>query len=155
MGKRLIALSLAVFALFLWPFELGKSGQNPGMSDENVLPVAHAAVSLTGTAQGAVPEGPEGRTVWVTAYASTPEETDNTPFITASNTHVHDGVLAANFLPFGTKVLIPALFGNKVFTVEDRMKSTKTNFVDVWMPTKQDAIDFGISRAEIVVLHED
>jgi len=156
MGKRLIALSLAALALSLWPYQLGKSGQNPGISEENVVPVAHAAVTLTGTGQTATPEGPtETKTVWVTAYASTPEETDSTPFVTASMTHVHDGVLAANFLPFGTKVLIPQIFGNKVFTVEDRMKSTKTDFVDVWMPTKQDAINFGISHAEIVVLHED
>lgn len=92
--------------------------------------------------------------VWLTAYSSTPEETDDTPFITASMTKVRDGIVAANFLPFGTKIMIPDIFGDKVFVVEDRMHTRKTNFVDIWMPTKQDAIEFGISRAEIVVLQE-
>lgn len=91
--------------------------------------------------------------VWVTAYSSTPEETDATPYITAKNTKVRDGVLAANFLPFGTKVLIPKLFGNKVFVVEDRMHSRKTNFVDVWMASKNAAQEFGISYTDIVVLN--
>jgi 3D (Asp-Asp-Asp) domain-containing protein len=91
-------------------------------------------------------------TVWVTAYSSTPEETDSTPYLTAANTEVREGTLAANFLPFGTRVTIPAIFGDRVFTVEDRMHQRKSNFVDVWMPTKTDAIAFGITRTEIVVV---
>lgn len=91
-------------------------------------------------------------TVRVTAYASVPEETDNTPFITASNKHVQDGFIAANFLPFGTKVQIPSLFGNKIFTVEDRMNRKMVGFVDVWMPTVADALDFGTHKTEILVL---
>lgn len=90
--------------------------------------------------------------VWVTAYSSTPEETDSTPFTTAMNSEVHDGVVAANFLPFGTKIRIPEYFGDKVFTVEDRMHRRKTNFVDIWMPTKEDAKDFGIAYTDIVIL---
>jgi len=95
----------------------------------------------------------ETLTVWVTAYTSTPEETDSTPFITASNQKVHDGVIAANFLPFGTKVKIPEVFGDKIFTVDDRMHERKTGFVDVWMPSKVQAQKFGITRTEIVVLN--
>jgi 3D (Asp-Asp-Asp) domain-containing protein len=90
--------------------------------------------------------------VWVTAYASVPQETDNTPFITASNQHVADGFIAANFLPFGTKVQIPSLFGDKIFTVEDRMARRMVGYVDIWMPTVSDAKDFGIHKAKIVVL---
>ena len=100
------------------------------------------------------PQKEARRTVWVTAYSSTPEETDDTPFVTASMTEVRDGIIAANFLPFGTRVIIPDLFGDKVFTVEDRMHRRKTNFVDIWMPTKQDALEFGINRAEVVILNE-
>ncbi|MDP3003980.1 MAG: hypothetical protein Q8N43_00505, partial [Candidatus Azambacteria bacterium] len=36
--------------------------------------------------------------VVLTAYSSTPDQTDDTPFITASNTRVRDGIVAANFL---------------------------------------------------------
>lgn len=94
----------------------------------------------------------ETHEVWVTAYSSTPEETDDTPFITAMNSSVRDGIVAANFLPFGTRIQIPAHFGDKVFTVEDRMHRRKTNFVDIWMPTKEDAKQFGISYTSIVIL---
>ena len=90
--------------------------------------------------------------VWVTAYSSSPDETDSTPNITASNKAPHDGVLAANFLPLGSKVKIPSLFGDKIFTVEDRMNKRKKNFVDIWMPTKQDALKFGIAKADIVLI---
>ncbi|MBD3252034.1 hypothetical protein GF380_06350, partial [Candidatus Uhrbacteria bacterium] len=55
----------------------------------------------------------------MTAYTSRPEETDDTPFITADGSHVRDGIVAANFLPFGTKVRIPSLFGDQIFEVHD------------------------------------
>lgn len=38
----------------------------------------------------------------ITAYASVPDETDSTPFITADGSHVADGIVASNILPFGT-----------------------------------------------------
>ena len=91
--------------------------------------------------------------VWITAYSSTPDETDDTPFITASGTQVRDGIVATNLLPFGTKIKIPALFGNKVFTVEDRMHARKRNVVDVWMSSKEHALQFGSSYTEIAVLN--
>ncbi|TSC82602.1 MAG: hypothetical protein G01um101420_269 [Parcubacteria group bacterium Gr01-1014_20] len=90
--------------------------------------------------------------IWVTAYSSTPEETDDTPFITASGSTVREGVVATNLFPFGTKVLIPEYFGERVFVVEDRMHSRKTNNLDIWMASKQEAKKFGISQTKIVVL---
>ena len=90
--------------------------------------------------------------VWVTAYSSTKEETDDTPFITAAGTKVRDGIVALNFLPFGTKVKIPTVFGDKILVVEDRMHPRKAGFVDVWMPTKTAAMRFGISRTTLIVL---
>jgi len=67
---------------------------------------------------------------------------------------VRDGIVAANFLPFGTEVRIPELFGDKVFVVKDRMHRRKTNFVDIWMPSKQLAKEFGIHQTDIEVLIE-
>jgi len=91
--------------------------------------------------------------VVVTAYSSCPEETDDTPFITASGKSVGDGIIANNMLPLGTKVRIPSLYGNKIFTVEDRMASykSKTHF-DIWLPSKTLAINFGVKTAEVEVL---
>lgn len=94
----------------------------------------------------------EKMTVLVTAYSSTPEETDSTPFITASGTYVSFGTVAANFLPIGTKVRLPNLFGNQVFVVEDRLSERYNDRIDVWLPTKAEAIRFGekITDAEIL-----
>lgn len=96
----------------------------------------------------------EIKKVYITAYSSTPEETDDTPFITASGRGVRDGIVASNFLAIGTKIRIPAIFGDKVFVVEDRMHPRMTNVVDVWMPTKDKAKKFGRNYAEIEILEE-
>ncbi len=92
------------------------------------------------------------RTVKVTAYTSSPEETDDTPFITASGKTVRDGIVASNFLPLGTRVKIPTLFGDKIFVVEDRMHPRMKNVVDIWMEKKEDALKFGFKNAEIAIL---
>jgi 3D (Asp-Asp-Asp) domain-containing protein len=75
------------------------------------------------------------------------------PMITASGTYVRDGIVAANFLSFGTEIKIPSLFGDKVFTVEDRMSSRYTNTVDVLVSSKREALNFGIKRAYIEILN--
>jgi 3D (Asp-Asp-Asp) domain-containing protein len=93
--------------------------------------------------------------LWVTAYSSSPDETDDDPFITASNTITRDGIIATNILPFGTKIKIPSLFGDKIFTVEDRMHQRKTNFIDIWMESKEKALQFGIHYAEILILEKE
>jgi 3D (Asp-Asp-Asp) domain-containing protein len=95
------------------------------------------------------------RTVWVTAYTSDPDETSDHPLITASGAMVRDGVIAANFLPFGTQIKIPALFGDKIFTVEDRTSQKFSGRVDIWMPTYSQAVVFGIRHAAIVVLDQN
>jgi len=91
--------------------------------------------------------------VVITAYSSTPDQTDDTPFITASGKHVRAGIIANNMLPLGTKVKIPKLYGNQVFVVEDRMASYKSkNHIDIWMPTRPMAVKFGVKNAEMEVL---
>ena len=89
--------------------------------------------------------------VTVTAYSSTPDQCDSTPFITASGEFVRDGIIASNFLPFGTKVRFPEHFGNKIFTVEDRMHPRYSNRVDIWMPTREQAKKFGIKRLKMEI----
>jgi len=89
----------------------------------------------------------------VTAYSSTPDQTDNTPFITASGTLVKDGVVASNFLAFGTKIRFPQLYGDKIFIVEDRMHERFTNDrIDIWFPNRQAAQDFGIKTTLVEIL---
>ena len=90
----------------------------------------------------------------VTAYTSLADETDDTPFITADGSYVHDGVVATNLLPFGAKVMIPSLFGDKIFTVDDRMSKRLMNNIDIWMGTKAAALVFGAHTAKVVVLQD-
>ena len=83
-------------------------------------------------------------------------QTDDSPCITANGFDVcENGVedtIAANFLPFGAKIKIPELFGDRVFVVRDRMNRRFSNRVDVWMIEKQDAKQFGVKYAKIQVL---
>ena len=87
----------------------------------------------------------------LTAYSSTPDQTDDTPFITASGKHVANGVIAYNKLPFGTKVRIPELYGNKIFTVWDRMHQRMKHF-DIWFADTQEAKNFGAKITTIEVV---
>ncbi len=89
--------------------------------------------------------------VAATAYNSEVAQTDDTPFITASGTHVRHGVIAANFLRIGTKVKIPDYFGDQIFIVEDRMNARYTNRIDIWMADRSDAIEFGVRTVAIEI----
>jgi 3D (Asp-Asp-Asp) domain-containing protein len=80
----------------------------------------------------------------ITGYSSSYDETDEDPWITAYNTLARDGIVASNILPFGTKIKIPSLFGDKIFIVEDRMNPRYGEHIDVWFPTKWQALQFGI-----------
>ncbi len=91
-------------------------------------------------------------TIVASAYSSTPDQTDDTPFITAWNTRVRDGIIAANFLPFGTQIKIPELYGDKIFVVEDRMNKRYWHRIDIWFPERQMAKEFGIKKIKIEVV---
>ncbi len=90
--------------------------------------------------------------VEASGYSSTHDQTDDTPFITASGTYVRDGVIAANFLPIGTVVKIPDLFGNKMFIVEDRMNKRYWMNIDVWFASREAAIQFGRKHVKIEIV---
>jgi len=111
----------------------------PKIAVQVIIPVVPAVVKET-------------RAVIVTAYSSTPDQTDSTPFISANGTYVYDGMIACNFLPFGTKVRFPDVYGDKIFTVEDRMAWFNSHKIDVWMPDRQSALQFGVKRLAVEIL---
>ena len=91
--------------------------------------------------------------VVVTGYSSTVDQTDSDPFVTAAGTLVREGIAANNFWPFGTKIKIPELFGEKVFVVEDRMSWEKGNYhIDIWFPDYWQALNFGAKQTYIEIL---
>ncbi|MDD3190563.1 MAG: hypothetical protein PHI66_02645 [Candidatus Pacebacteria bacterium] len=92
------------------------------------------------------------RWVTVTAYSSTVDQCDSSPFITASGTYVRDGIIATNLLAFGTKVKFPSVYGDKVFVVEDRMNARYSDRADIWFETREEAKQFGIKKLEMVVV---
>jgi 3D (Asp-Asp-Asp) domain-containing protein len=88
----------------------------------------------------------------VTAYSSTVDQCDSDPFTTASGTRVHDGTVAANFLPFGTHVTFPDYSGNKVYTIEDRTNAKYSSRADMWMVSRSAALQFGKRHLQMVVV---
>jgi 3D (Asp-Asp-Asp) domain-containing protein len=102
---------------------------------------------------GPEPQLAQKMKVVVTAYSSTPWETDSNPFLTAAGTKVKEGIVANNLLAFGTKVRMPEIFGDKVFVVEDRMNSKKGYYhVDIWFPSYWEAVNFGAKTTYLEIL---
>ncbi len=164
MGKRSIVFG-SVILLFLFATQTTSNlieASQTGNGDD----LASVSLSQSVAIEGVVSEKPlvthappiaqdsHVMSVWATAYTSHPDETDDTPFITASGSHVRDGVAAANFLPMGTEFKLPELFGEQVFVVEDRMNARYNNvhIVDIWFDNKIQAIDFGKRKTTIEIL---
>ena len=80
--------------------------------------------------------------VKASAYNSLKSQTDSDPWTTASGKRCRWGTVAANFLPFGTKLKIEG-FGDTVFVVEDRMAKRFSRTIDIWFPHYNSAIKFG------------
>jgi 3D (Asp-Asp-Asp) domain-containing protein len=97
------------------------------------------------------------KTVTITAYNAVPEQTDNTPCITADGTDICKNknikIVAANWLPFGTKVRIPKYFGDTIFEVHDRMNPKYNNRLDVLMESIPEAKQFGRRTLQIEILN--
>lgn len=150
-----LALGVALFSLF--PDLSHESYGKQGLSLNKALDV-HELVTSQGSSLLAVApfKGPDRvlRTVSVvvTAYSSTTWQTDDTPFTTASGTNVREGVVAANFLPIGTKIKLPDLYGDKIFVVEDRMHPRQKYVVDIWFPSYSEALNFGAKYTKIQVI---
>ncbi|OIO18538.1 MAG: hypothetical protein COY69_00505 [Candidatus Magasanikbacteria bacterium CG_4_10_14_0_8_um_filter_32_14] len=99
----------------------------------------------------------------MTAYSSEAAQTDSTPCIPADFSYnlckhyEQDGEqnsIASNFLPMGTKVRFPDLYGDKVFVVRDRMNARYGNGRgDIWMPTKAEAKTFGVKRVKMEIFY--
>ncbi len=129
------------------------------LDDETVAMIVDSMQNET-ESYGHLPEAQDADprdtfTIPLTAYTSDPSQTDDTPCITASGfdlcEHAVEDVVAANFLPLGTRVRIPELYGDRVFTVEDRMNERYYYKMDIWMQELSDAKSFGVQYATVEV----
>jgi len=85
----------------------------------------------------------------ITAYSSSPNETDDTPFITASGRQVFDGLVACpRRYPFGTRFKIDG----RAYTCWDRLHYRFDDRFDIWMATKSQALQFGLRKLVVEVL---
>ena len=143
-GLKIIALAVALNMLF---------GATAPVATVALAAVKTPTIKETAvTAKTQLETGVKKMKLTITAYSSTPDQTYDTPFTTAANTTVRDGIVATNILPLHTKVKIPALFGEKVFVVEDRMNRRYQTRMDIWFADRATATKFGKKYAEIVVL---
>ncbi len=97
----------------------------------------------------------KGKQLMVTAYTADTAETDETPFITASNTRVREGIVAvsqdlfAKGWVFGKKIYI---VNHGVYTIEDLLHKRKRNQLDIFMNNKAKALDFGRKKLKVFLL---
>lgn len=89
--------------------------------------------------------------ITVTAYSSTVDQCDDTPFQTASMTTVRPGIIALSrdlirrYNPeapfsYGDEVFVE---GYGKFTVEDTMNKRYSRRADIWFPSRSEARHFG------------
>ncbi|MBI4359234.1 MAG: 3D domain-containing protein [Candidatus Nealsonbacteria bacterium] len=158
LGVLIALLSLPVLPVFAPSSSLAEAEGSPVLATPTQVETAQAPViqenSFLPSSEHYLPK-PEATVlekidVVVTAYSSSVWETDDTPYLTAANTLTRDGVVASNLLPFGTKIRIPELFGEKTFVIEDRMNKRVGDFqIDIWFPTAWEAKQFGVKYTHI------
>lgn len=163
--KRALDLSVLAFVavigayVFLPTVVNADAEQNTGFDQDTIARMVATMQNET-VAYGHLPQSadvPPRKTfsIPVTAYTSEVGQTDSTPCITASGLDVcernEENVVAANFLPIGTRLRMPELFGDRVFYVEDRMNARYVYKADIWMKNKSDAIAFGLKHTTIEV----
>ena len=99
----------------------------------------------------------EGRRVIVeiSAYNAVAAQTDQTPCIAANGENIclesAGNVAAANFLPFGTRFIVPEL-GDRVWEVKDRMNRRYRNNIDLLVDTTEEAKQIGRRKMEVIIL---
>lgn len=148
----ILGILLAILVIFDFPqavFSQGIDRNQIGPRPEMSLKAHYDGPTLPNIEQR---DAKTTMNITVTSYNSEPGQTDDSPFITAFNTHVRDGIVATNFLPKGTLVRFPDEFGDKTFVVEDRMNSRYHYRMDIWMEDKAESIKFGVKYLKMEIL---
>ena len=85
----------------------------------------------------------------MSAYTASDDECGNSNGITASGTHVKQGrtIAAPSWSPFGTTVVINGVS----YVCEDRGGFICDNRLDIYMDSREDAMEFGRKELEVTV----
>ena len=89
-------------------------------------------------------------TMKCSAYTSAPNEGGAYAY---NGQRLRDGMVAADLklYPIGTKIFIPKL--NKVFTVTDTGSAIRNQRLDIWMNSKQKALNWGVQTLDVYILN--
>lgn len=88
----------------------------------------------------------------ITAYTSSPDETDDTPTLMADGTNTRQGAIACpSKYSFGTKVII----GDDTYFCADRMNKRyrDSEHFDIWVQDKNSAFEWGRRTLTIKIIH--
>jgi 3D (Asp-Asp-Asp) domain-containing protein len=95
-----------------------------------------------------------GAKVTVTAYSSTVDQTDSSPYVTADGSTVRRGYIAVSRdlltelgLTMGQRVL---LVGYGVFEIRDKMNARFSRRVDIWMADRKAAKLHGVKHSLMI-----
>ncbi len=111
-------------------------------------------------------------TVRSTAYNSIPNQTDSSPFHTSTGVRTRYGIIALSRdllkrIPYGSKVRLQDngswksgrgrgkynnMLKDTVFVVEDTMHPRKSSTVDVWLPARDRAIQWGVRSLSLQIV---
>ena len=86
----------------------------------------------------------------VSAYTATDDQCGKSDGITASGTHVKQGrtIASPSWIPFGTKVII----NGRSYVAEDRGSAIQGNCIDIYMNSREAAMEFGRKELEVTVV---
>lgn len=156
-----IVLSKSIYFLLIfviiWQFCFPRVSSHAQTLSEEILAIADQIEEIEVNTSVIPNLGTPRRIVIVpvTAYNSLAGQTDSTPCITANGFDLckndTQNVIAANFLPFGTKIRFPDYDPDTIYTVQDRMNARYAYRADIWMKTKGEAKIFGIKRLKMEI----
>lgn len=85
----------------------------------------------------------------ITAYSSSVDETDDTPHVNAQGTRPEKGSLACpRYYDLGTEFVIEG----RRYTCDDRMSMKYPDRFDIWVESKEEAIEWGVRKLPVEVV---
>ena len=127
---------------------------NSTVTTETLLTVESEPETLLQVEETVVQEEPKPEyiteTFKPTAYCPCMQCCDKTDGITASGTKATEGRTIAvdpNVIPFGTEVII----NGHTYIAEDKGGAIKDNRIDVYFDSHQDALEFGVQYADVLI----
>ena len=149
----LFTIVVFVFVIILMP-KRKINDDNSTVTTETLLTVESEPETLLQVEETVVQEEPKPEyiteTFKLTAYCPCMQCCGKTDGITASGTKATEGRTIAvdpNVIPFGTEVII----NGHTYIAEDKGGAIKDNRIDVYFDSHQDALEFGVQYADVLI----